>query len=91
MSSDVRYKLVSLGDIENGWKWIKEDCISKQIDHEETRFVVTRLVNYSSYQLAQDNLKEAYKLRCSHSGLLYHTETLLQIVDCRQMIVRSDL
>ena len=50
MSSDVRYKLVSLGDIENGWKWIKEDYVSKQIDHEEAGFVVARLVKYSSYQ-----------------------------------------
>ena len=58
MSSDVSDKLVSLCDIENGWKWIKEDCVSKQINHEEAEFAVTKLVNYSSYQKLKIILKK---------------------------------
>ena len=55
-------KLVSHCDIENGWKWIKEDRVSKQIDHEEAG-------QLQLLPIAQEKLKEAYSLPYSQSGL----------------------
>ena len=46
-------KLVSHCDIENGWKWIKEDRVSS--DHEEAG-------QSQLLPIAQEKLKEAYSL-----------------------------